>query len=951
MKVMHRSTIAIGIMCLICIFAATPNFAQRYMENLDRGVVAVKVTSGVFLSWRVLGTEWSGVSYNVYRGTTKLNSSPITGATNYSDASGTTSSTYSVAAVVNGVEQALSPAVSVWANNYLTVSLQRPAGGTTPDGVSYTYSPNDCSVGDLNGDGKYEIVVKWDPSNSKDNSQSGYTGKVFLDAYTLTGTRMWRIDLGWNIRAGAHYTQFMVYDLDGDGKAEVACKTADGTKDGVGTVIGSSTADYRNSSGYILSGPEFLTVFNGQTGAALATTNYIPPRGTVSSWGDSYGNRVDRFLACVAYLDGQRPSLVMCRGYYTRSVLAAWNWRNGQLTNIWTFDSNTSGNGGYAGQGNHNLSVGDVDQDGKDEIVYGACAINDNGAGLYTTGWNHGDAMALGDLNPNRSGLEVWQCHEGGSGATFRDARTGAQIWKYSSSGDVGRSCAADLTASYAGAECWAAGTSLYTCTGGSAGSAPSSVNHVVWWDGDDLRELLNSNAISKYGGSTLLTASGCSSINGTKSNPNLQVDLLGDWREEVIWRTTDNLSLRIYTTTTSTSRRLYTLMHDPQYRVSIAWQNVAYNQPPQTGFFIGSGMATPPTPNIVLVGGGGGSNNPPSVSITSPANGATFAAPATVTINANASDSDGSVTKVEFYQGATKLGEDSSSPYSTTWSSVAAGTYSLTAVATDDDGAATSSSPVSITVTGGGGSTSITIQESTTGFCLVDGTIDNNNSGYTGTGFANTTNATAKGVNWRISTPSSGTYTLAWRHANGSAARTAKLIVGGSTLVSSINFPATGAWTTWATVSVDVTLGAGTLDIRLEANTSGGLSNIDYLMVTGNAPQAVSCSGKASQRLDQTVPESFALEQNHPNPFNPDTEIRYWLPESGMVILEVFDIMGREVVTLVNEAQSPGAYAVRWNAVDAFGLRVPSGMYYCTITATCAGRTYTSLIKMLLLK
>ncbi len=307
MKGKSQFFFALALIMLFSFFSSV--MAQRYMEYLDRGVVAVKVTSGVFVSWRVLGTEWSGVSYNVYRGTTKLNSSPITGATNYSDASGTTSSTYSVSAVVNGTEQALSPAVSVWSTNYLTVSLQRPSGGTTPDGVAYTYNANDCSVGDLNGDGKYEIVLKWDPSNSKDNSQSGYTGNVFLDAYTLSGTRMWRIDLGRNIRAGAHYTQFMVYDLDGDGKAEVACKTADATQDGVGTYIGSSSADYRNSSGYILSGPEYLTIFNGQTGAALATANYNPPRGTVSDWGDSYGNRVDRFLACVAYLDGQRPSL------------------------------------------------------------------------------------------------------------------------------------------------------------------------------------------------------------------------------------------------------------------------------------------------------------------------------------------------------------------------------------------------------------------------------------------------------------------------------------------------------------------------------------------------------------------------------------------------------------------------------------------------------------------
>jgi rhamnogalacturonan endolyase len=571
----------------------------RQMENLNRGLVAVKVSNGVYLGWRLLGTDSSSVSFNVYRNGTKITSSPITNSTNYLDTAGTSSSSYYIRPVVDGTEQQQSESAGVWSQNYLSIPLQIPAGGTTPDGVAYTYSANDCSVGDLDGDHQYEIVLKWDPSNAKDNSQSGYTGNVYLDAYKMNGTRMWRIDLGRNIRAGAHYTQFMVYDLDGDGKAEVACKTADATVDGTGKVIGSASADYRNSSGYVLSGPEYLTIFNGQTGAALTTVNYEPARGTVSSWGDSYGNRVDRFLACIAYLDGTRPSLVMCRGYYTRTVLVAYNWRGGSLTKVWTFDSNN--NTSYAGQGNHNLSVGDVDGDGKDEIVYGSCTINDNGQGLYSTGLGHGDAMHLGDFDPNRAGLEVWQCHEGGSGATFRDARTGSTIFKYSNSGDVGRACCDDMTASYKGCEAWAAGTSLYNCTGGNAGSSPSSCNFVIWWDGDLLRELLDGTTISKYGGSSLLSASGCSSNNGTKSNPCLTADLFGDWREEVIFRTSDSSALRIYTTTTVTSNRLFTLMHDPQYRLSVAWQNVAYNQPPHVGFYLGDGMVLPAMPKIYL--------------------------------------------------------------------------------------------------------------------------------------------------------------------------------------------------------------------------------------------------------------------------------------------------------------------------------------------------------------
>jgi len=582
----------------------------RQMEFLDRGLVAVKTGTGVFVSWRLLGTEGSNVSFNVYRDGTKVNASPITNSTNLQDASGTSSSKYTVRAVVGGTEQAASAAASVWGNNYLSVPLSVPAGGTTPDGVAYTYSANDASAGDLDGDGEYELIVKWDPSNSKDNSQSGYTGEVFIDAYKLNGTRLWRISLGKNIRAGAHYTQFMVYDLDGDGKAEVAMKTADGSKDGTGTFIGDASKDYRNSSGYVLSGPEFLTIFNGQTGKALSTVNYEPARGNVSDWGDNYGNRVDRFLAAIAYLDGERPSLVMARGYYTRTVLVAYNWRNGQLTKQWTFDSNTSGNSGYAGQGNHNLSVADVDGDGKDEIIYGAMSVDDNGKGLYTTGLHHGDAMHVSDLDPDRAGLEVFQVHEtpSNAGVEFRDARTGQLIWGIPTTRDVGRGMAADIDPRYKGAEVWADG-GLYTAKGQKIGTTlPSSTNFGIWWDGDLLRELLDSNRIDKWDYSNsktvnLLTASGVSSNNGTKSTPNLQADLFGDWREEVVWRTSDSSALRIYTTTAITDKRIYTLMHDPVYRLGIAWQNVAYNQPPHTGFYLGEGMSKPPVPNIHFAG------------------------------------------------------------------------------------------------------------------------------------------------------------------------------------------------------------------------------------------------------------------------------------------------------------------------------------------------------------
>ncbi|MGY4683221.1 rhamnogalacturonan lyase family protein [Micromonospora aurantiaca (nom. illeg.)] len=585
----------------------TPPAGAKQMEDLDRGLISVRSGSGNLVSWRLLGTETTGVSFNLYRGGTKVNGSPITGATTYLDSGAAAGSAYTVRAVVNGAEQATSAPALQFANGYLDVPIQPPPGGTTPSGEGYSYAANDASVGDLDGDGRYEFVLKWDPSNAKDNSQSGYTGNVYVDAYTLTGTRLWRIDLGRNIRAGAHYTQFQVYDYDGDGDAEVAVKTADGTRSGTGQVIGNGSADHRNSSGYVLAGPEYLTMFDGRTGAALSTVDYDPPRGTVSSWGDSYGNRVDRFLAGTAYLDGQRPSLIMARGYYTRAVVAAWDFRDGTLRKRWTFDSNASGNGAAAGQGNHQLSVADVDNDGRQEIVYGAATIDDNGRLLYSTGNGHGDALHVGDLDPSRAGLEVFKVDEDGSkpSSWMADARTGQIIWQTAPSGDNGRGVSGDVWAGSPGAESWSSAVDgLLNTRGQNVGRKPSSANFLIWWDGDPVRELLDATKIDKYGtgGDTrLLTGSGVASNNGTKSTPALSADLLGDWREEVVWRTSDSTALRIYSTPVTTGLRLPTLMHDPQYRVAVAWQNTAYNQPPHPGYFLGDGMSTPPAPNIYL--------------------------------------------------------------------------------------------------------------------------------------------------------------------------------------------------------------------------------------------------------------------------------------------------------------------------------------------------------------
>lgn len=592
----------------------------RFMERLDRGLVAVPCSGGTAVSWRLLGTDPAEVAFDVYRDGSRVNALPITGATFFMDASGIEASRYEVRSFLGGKETGRESA-AVWRKEYLSIPLRKPEGGTTPDGVAYTYAANDASVGDLDGDGRYEIVLKWDPSNSKDNSLKGHTGEVFLDAYGMDGTFLWRIALGRNIRAGAHYTQFLVYDFDCDGKAEVVLKTADGTTDSRGVIIGDGNADHRNSDGYVLTGPEFLTVFEGSTGRMLRTVAYDPPRGEVPSWGDAYGNRVDRFLACVAYLDGVHPSIVMCRGYYTRSVLVAYDLNGGSLEKRWRFDSDDPGNGTWVGQGNHQVSVADVDYDGRDEIIYGSMAIDDDGRGLYNTGLGHGDASHLGDLDPSRPGLEYFQVHEdknGPFGVEYRDPATGSLIWGVRTGRDTGRGLSADIDPAHPGEEIWSAGAKFFTADGKDLGSAPpSSVNFAIWWDGDPLRELLDHTWLGNDAGAgvgridkwdpaakvctTLLEAVGTRSNNGTKGTPTLQADLLGDWREEVLWRNETSEELRLYSTPIPTGLRIRTLMHDAVYRLGVAWQNVAYNQPPHTGFFLGAGMTMPGKPGIVM--------------------------------------------------------------------------------------------------------------------------------------------------------------------------------------------------------------------------------------------------------------------------------------------------------------------------------------------------------------
>jgi len=610
-------------------------------EQLNRGVVAVKTPDGkVAVSWRTLTSDQKGQVFDLYRNGVRLNKEPLTqGGTFFVDEEPlTTDATYEVRG--GGKDGSFTLKADAPAG-YLSIPIEKPEGGKVPamempqrprgngnfrgdngrgrrgprggfrrDDGSYTYTANDASVGDVDGDGQYEIFLKWEPSNARDNAHDGYTGPVLIDCYRLDGTRLWRINLGQNIRAGAHYTQFMVYDFDGDGRAELMVRTSDGTRDGLGTVIGDSLADYRNKAGRIVTGQEYLSVFDGLTGRVLDSKPYTPQRGDPMGWGDDRANRSDRFLAAVGYLDGIHASGIFCRGYYTRTVIAAWDWDGKELKERWTFDTNQPAWKAYAGQGNHNLRIADVDGDGCDEITYGSMAVDHDGKGLYNTGFGHGDAIHL-IAAPKDNQLYIWDCHENRrDGSDLRNARTGEVVFQVKSSTDVGRCMAADIDPTNPGCEMWSTDShGIRTMTGDVLFTAQDagdpqhdnslvlngrwlSVNFGIWWDGDLLRELLDRATVSKYDWEQhavvdVMRFDG-EFNNWTKSNPCLSADLLGDWREEVLLRNRESTELRLYVTTIPTGYRLNCLMEDIPYRLSVATENVAYNQPPEAGYYIG---------------------------------------------------------------------------------------------------------------------------------------------------------------------------------------------------------------------------------------------------------------------------------------------------------------------------------------------------------------------------
>ena len=610
------------LLLLIFVLTYTSCTSQRLMENLDRGVVVIpQEDQSAVISWRVLGTDPDELHFNLYRQTgeetpQKLNTASISGGTFFidTDIDWSKKNTWFVTSVLNGKEIKEPGTFSIAANAehkpYLSISLQ------TPDG----YAPGDASTADLDGDGQFELVIH-QMGRGHDNSHRGLTDDPIFQAYELSGELLWEINLGKNIREGAHYTQFLVYDFDSDGKAEMVCKTADGTTDAFGNVIGDPEADWRDTDeksrtyGKILKGPEYLTVFDGQTGKALATTDYIAPRGDISKWGghggnggnDNTGNRVDRFTACVAYLDGIHPSFVMGRGYYGRTVLAAFDFKNNKISSRWVFDSENRENP-YSGQGNHNLSVADADADGKDEIIFGAMAIDDDGSGMYSTGFRHGDAIHVSDLDPDVPGLERFGIHEiedgtKGPGIALFSIKDGTVLYTAEPNRDIGRGVAANIDTTRVGAQMWWLGSrDLHDIKGNVIGKAPRATNFLIWWDGDFSRELLDRTYIAKYGKGMLFNADGATWSRGSKATPSLSADILGDWREELLLPSKEGDEMRIYSTTIPTTHRMYTLMHDPQYRLSIAWQNVGYNQPPHTGFYMGYGMKKAPKPNIKLI-------------------------------------------------------------------------------------------------------------------------------------------------------------------------------------------------------------------------------------------------------------------------------------------------------------------------------------------------------------
>lgn len=613
-------------------------------EYSDRALVAVKAEEGVFVSWRLYETDSDNITFTVKRNGTQVYQGS---ATSFMDKAGKAGDSYTLAA-----SEGLSTrgeSTTAWNKSYQEFELEVPANQKMPDGSVAVYEANDLSVGDLDGDGDLELIVKWYPNNAQDNSLDGYTGTTILDAYDIdiaTGAAelLWRIDLGLNIRSGAHYTQFQVWDFDGDGKAEVICKTADGTTtyDGnlretghVGAVsmnaldisAKGTPEDYdfrqhKGRLGRIVLGDEYLTAFDGVTGEIIDNVNYVPFRGAydektgiydTSGWGnkngapaeknDGYANRADRFLSATAYLDGGTASAVFSRGYYGRTAITAWKLVNDKLVMQWAFDADTDED--YSAQGNHGLSINDADGDGYDEIIFAGLVLNSDGTPRFSTEWGHGDAMHVSDWDGDGK-LEVYKVNEEHWGAGVYDPDTGEIEWFESTNADTGRGVAADVDPRYAGGEMWhSLDTHTHRADGEIIYEAKPSQNFTIFWDGDLLKELLDSDnsthlslQVQKWNyvdltTEVLLDEKDTILNNGTKANAGLVADICGDWREEILVRDrNDSSKLRLYSTTCETPYSLPTFLENRAYREGVAWQNVGYNQPANVTYLLSKGIA-----------------------------------------------------------------------------------------------------------------------------------------------------------------------------------------------------------------------------------------------------------------------------------------------------------------------------------------------------------------------
>lgn len=609
-KITPRSAVAGGLaaaaFCLtVSASAGAETLPPRPMEYLDRGLVAQETRGGVFLTWRVLGTDDEHVGFNLFRNGEKITDLALTGPSNHLDAKGGADDRYRIETVWKYDVVERSEEVTVWPlrqpwdegarrkrkppASYLEIPLDPPGD----------HVPGDMSVGDLDGDGDYELVFEWEGNPS------------FLEAVHLDGKRLWRISCGPNV--SAHKLAFLVHDFDGDGKAEVTCKTGPGTRDGTGRFLGKGPAARDNDlkvlerkSGRLVEDHAYITVFDGASGRELDSTTYWPPIGPIAemkeTWGDNYGHRASSIKAAAIHHAELGPLLVYARGIYSRVGMGAYRWDGRSLSRVWTFDSEDPDHPEYReyrGQGNHSLAVGDVDNDGSDEIMYGACAIDHDGSGLYTTGRGHGDSHALGDLVPDHPGLEFFQGHENREyGVSMRAAGTGEILWEVRSKADVGRAWAADVDARYPGAECVSISTPDMDCHGKEIETDYNCYFQPLHFDGDVEMELRNRTAVELGPGGRVFQGwyYGASTIHSSKHDANLVADILGDWREEIVYRRRDNRALIVFSSWLPTERKNYTLMHDPVYRMNVVVQNIGYNQPAHTGFHFPSGA---PVPNI----------------------------------------------------------------------------------------------------------------------------------------------------------------------------------------------------------------------------------------------------------------------------------------------------------------------------------------------------------------